>query len=353
MPVFAIDTTYFIDERSTSASIDFLAHALPSLGLDSLSRDSAVPGLSRTDAYSRVIALPPSEDQVQIVRFLDHSNLKINRAIAAKRKTIGLLNEQKQAIIHQAVTRGLDPTVPLKPSGLQSLKELPAHWEITRANGQLRTSRAHLREDQLAGQRVLHYSIPSVQASGGGTVEDGADIDSAKLHLTKETLLVSRLNPRKGTVVIAQPHADMLTVCSTEFVPMERRSCSLRFAMYAFSSYSVRTELSSRVESATKSHQRVSPDDILKILIPFPPPAEQQAIVEFLDLESRQIDLAASNLKRQIELVIEYRTRLTSDVVTGKLDVREAAKALPELDDELVEVPTSAVEDELELAETP
>jgi type I restriction enzyme S subunit len=76
--------------------------------------------------------LPPPDEQAAIVRFLDHANRKIDGFIRAKRKLIGLLNEQKQAIIHRAVTRGLDPTVPLKPSGIPWLGYIPAHWEIRR-----------------------------------------------------------------------------------------------------------------------------------------------------------------------------------------------------------------------------
>src|SRR5262249_22675308 len=76
---------------------------------------------------------PPPEEQAAIVRFLDDANGRIERAIRTKRKLIALLNEQKQAIIHRAVTRGLDPTVPFKPSGIPWLGEIPKHWEILRA----------------------------------------------------------------------------------------------------------------------------------------------------------------------------------------------------------------------------
>jgi type I restriction enzyme S subunit len=74
--------------------------------------------------------LPPLDEQAAIVRFLDHGNGKIERAIRAKRKLIALLNEQKQAIIHRAVTRGLDPSVKLKPSGIPWLGDVPEHWEV-------------------------------------------------------------------------------------------------------------------------------------------------------------------------------------------------------------------------------
>ena len=75
---------------------------------------------------------PPPEEQAAMVRFLDYANGRLERAIRAKRKVIALLHEQKQAIIHRAVTRGLDPTVPLKPSGIPWLGDIPKHWEVRR-----------------------------------------------------------------------------------------------------------------------------------------------------------------------------------------------------------------------------
>ena len=76
--------------------------------------------------------MPPPDEQAAIVRFLDWANGRLERAIRAKRKVIALLNEQKQAIIHRAVTRGLDPSVPLKPSGIPWLGDIPQHWEVQR-----------------------------------------------------------------------------------------------------------------------------------------------------------------------------------------------------------------------------
>ncbi len=86
-----------------------------------------------TDRFGPIrLPLPPPEEQAAIVRFLDHENHRIDRAIRAKKKLIALLNEQKQAIIHQAVARGLDPTVPVKPSGIPWLGDIPQHWETRR-----------------------------------------------------------------------------------------------------------------------------------------------------------------------------------------------------------------------------
>ena len=96
--------------------------------------------------------VPPPDEQAAIVRFLDHANRKIDGFIRAKRKLIGLLNEQKQAIIHHAVTRGLDPNVPLKPSGIPWLGDIPAHWEVRRIKS-LRSTR--WRDNAHEGNRAI------------------------------------------------------------------------------------------------------------------------------------------------------------------------------------------------------
>ena len=120
-PVFAIDTTFFVDNRFSSAHIRWLFFLFGWLRLDEVTRDSAVPGLDREDAYQKLIVVPPFSEQAAIVRYLDHADRRIWRYIRAKQKLIKLLEEQKQAIIHRVVTRGLDPNIRLKPSGVEWL----------------------------------------------------------------------------------------------------------------------------------------------------------------------------------------------------------------------------------------
>lgn len=107
-PVFAIDTTFFIDARYTSADIRWLYYLLGWLRLDDISRDSAVPGLNREESYRRLIPIPSLAEQTSIANFLDHSVDRIRRYVSAKRKLIALLNEQKRVMISQVVTGQID-----------------------------------------------------------------------------------------------------------------------------------------------------------------------------------------------------------------------------------------------------
>ena len=107
----------------------------------------------------------------------------------------------------------------LRETRLNGVGPAPAEWLLCRADSLFSIRKRVIEAKRLAGREVFHYSIPAVQAMGDGQVEDGDSIDSSKFVLEGDELLVSKLNPRKGTLALARPHT-MLSVCSTEFVPL-------------------------------------------------------------------------------------------------------------------------------------
>ncbi|HKZ36582.1 MAG TPA: restriction endonuclease subunit S [Chryseolinea sp.] len=120
---FPIDTTYYIDETATKNNLLWLLYVLYTLNLDRLSKDSAVPGLSREDAYDKLILVPPLPEQRAISLYLDDRTRKIDSLIEKKQKMIELLKEERAAVINQAVTKGLNPDAPMKESGIEWLGE--------------------------------------------------------------------------------------------------------------------------------------------------------------------------------------------------------------------------------------
>jgi len=156
--------------------------------------------LTDTSFLDAPIPLPPPEEQAAIVRFLDHANRKIDGFIRAKRKLIRLLNEQKQAIIHRAVTRGLDPEVPLKPSGIPWLGEIPAHWKRTR----LKFEASHIVD-------CLH-ATPTYRTDGIFPAIRTADIEPGKVRLEQSRKIslaefqrwTARLKPDEGDVLYSR-----------------------------------------------------------------------------------------------------------------------------------------------------
>ena len=206
-----------------------------------------------------------------------------------------------------------------KDSGVEWLGEIPAHWEVSRADSLFRYEKIQIEPSTISEQSVFHYSIPAIQETGNGIFESPTGIDSAKLRIFGQRILISKLNPRKGVVLVADEKS-VPTICSTEFVPLEIRSCDLGWAYHLLASEPTRQRLSAVVRSATRSHQRAEIAEVLKMWHGVPPLPEQRAIAAFLDRETAQIDAFVAKKERLIKLLQEKRTALISNAVTKGLD---------------------------------
>ena len=206
-----------------------------------------------------------------------------------------------------------------RDSGVEWLGVVPNGWDVKRMDAFTSIFKHSISAELLSGQKVFHYSIPIVQEKGTGQLEDGSGIESNKTLITEQVLLVSKLNPRKGTITLASPQ-QVITVCSGEFVPLVPKKCVPKYLEYVYCSENVRQLLSSRVESVTKSHQRVNPIEIYKMFWSWPSFPEQRAIAAFLDHETGCIDALIAKKERQTELLREKRAALISHAVTKGLD---------------------------------
>jgi type I restriction enzyme, S subunit len=286
-----------------------------------------------TDRFGPIpISLPPPDEQAAIVRFLDWANGRLERAIRAKRKVIALLNEQKQAIIHHAVTRGLDPSVPLKPSGIPWLGDIPQHWEVT-------ALRRHWRVTD-----CKHLTVPFVDE--GIPLASVVEVQSFSLDLSRckrtkpdwyRMLIEGGRKPRRGDLIYcrnasvgacALVETDIDFAMGQDVCLIRSQSQNQRFLNYVLHSPFMEHQLELLLVGST--FKRINISEIKTLSVTVPPKHEQDAICEFLDAGMVGYDTAISRLKREIELLREYRTRLIADVVTGKLDVREAAARLPD-----------------------
>ncbi len=299
------------------------------------------------------VPLPPPDEQAAIVRFLDWANGRLERAIRAKRKVITLLGEQKQAIIHRAVTRGLDPTVPLKPSGIPWLGDIPQHWEVA-AIGAAATliqtgpfgSQLHSHEYVTAGVPVIN---PSHMAGGRIKPSQAVTISAEKARELSRHMLCS------GDIVIARRgelgRCALVTpfeqgwICGTGSLLLRCKTSTVSPAFFqaVFASRGIADMLSLSSIGATMAN--LNAGTVARQRLPLPPLDEQQRIVRFIEDETHTVAIAISRLQREIELLREYRTRLVAEVVTGKLDVREAAARLPD------EAPLDSVEDAADLGD--
>lgn len=293
------------------------------------------------------VAVPPSVEQTAIVRFLDWANGRLEQAIRAKRKVIALLNEQKQAIIHRAVTRGLDSTVPLKPSGIPWLGDIPTYWD-TPLNQRIfkEEIRPHIgaRETQLSlSQRDGLIATSDMKERSLQT----ASYENWKVTLPGD-LVLNRFKAHLG-VFFAATIRGIVSFHYGVYVPLRR--LHTKYFELLFHTYPYKTIYAGRSNGMTVGLQNLSNQSFYNVRAVVPPYDEQVAIVEFAERETLTIRTTISRLEREIDLLREYRTRLVADVVTGKLDVREAAAKLPEPEPDAGTEDSTADETEEALAE--
>lgn len=263
------------------------------------------------------IILPPKDEQDQIARFLNNKLSKINKFIKAKKKQIELLKELNQAIINQAVTKGINLNVPMKDSGVEWIGEIPEHWEIFRLktiinNITKSTDWKDIDDYYIGLENIESWSGKVINASKDTKFES-----KAKRFYTND-ILFGKLRPYLAKVAIP----NVKGVCSGEFLVL-RTTCP-----NVHSNFVELFLRSSRIiHLITKSTYgakmpRVEWDVIGNINIGLPSIGEQQEIIKYLESKTQTIDKAIETIQKQIDLVKEYRITLISEVVTGKVNVR-------------------------------
>ncbi|WP_238654054.1 restriction endonuclease subunit S [Paenibacillus piscarius] len=271
------------------------------------------------DYLKRVkLALPPSAEQDQIVRFLDWKVSQINHLIRAKKKQILLLQEQKRAMVDKAITKGLKFNASMKNSDVNWLGDIPDHWEVCSCKYLFneRNERSELGEETHLSMSQKYGLIPNNQLDErrmlsesyvGGKLcyENDLVLNRLKAHLG-----VFALAPQMGVV---SPDYTVLKVNTNKIIP--------DFAQHTLHCESCRPELRIRVRGVVEGFWRLYTEDFNTIKLPLPSIEEQQEILTYIYAHSDKSNLLISSIKTEINLLQEYRTRLISDVVTGKMDV--------------------------------
>jgi type I restriction enzyme S subunit len=304
-----------------------------------------------SDFAALEVPLPPLDEQEQIVRFVQQLDSRVNRLIKAKRRLIELLNEQKQAIIHQAVTRGLDPTVPLKPSGIDWLGEIPATWELRKikelaihnpSKSEVRGLAAETRVTLLPMEAVSEWGVVDTKF-----IEKFESVQDGLTYMRNGDVSIAKITPcfenGKGAPLVGLPFG--FAFGSTEFHvlrPLSELSSAFLYFVTRMPKFRELGELNMKGSAGQK---RVPSDFVKNFEFGLPGPAEQDQIVSHLRQALAGIDKTVDKVRAEIELIREYRTRLVADVVTGQLDVRHHPWANSELAEPL-EVMASSEEAE-------
>ena len=305
--------------------------------------------------------MPSVAEQAGIVRFLDHADRRIRRAIGAKQKLIALLNEQKQAVIHRAVTRGLDPSARLKSSGVEWIGDVPAHWaamalrfRYSQCLGKMLDSKQQTGANSLPYLRNVDVQWDRINT------KDLPTMDIARSEYERYTVRTGDLLVCEGgDLGRSAIWGGELETCGFQKALHRLRPLSdqdvPRFQFYALRAAASANALSD-INESTIGH--LTGEKLRAHRFPFPPRPEQVAIAAHLDAATHRIEGAIALARDEIALFGEYRTCLISDVVTGKLDVREAAALLPDesgdpepIDEIVVEQTEEPTNDELEPVE--
>ena len=302
-------------------------YLVASKGVGTIQRNLYWPHLKRATTI-----VPPLDEQAAIVRYLDDADQRIRAYVSAKQRLIGLLEEEKQALIQQAVTRGLDPNVRLKPSGVEWLGDVPEHWKIRRGK------RLFSPRQELAKPNDIQLS--ATQAYGVIPQDEyeqkiGRRVVKISLHLEKrqhvevDDFVISMRSFQGGL------ERAWATGCIRSSYVVLRPSIDVdvKFFSHLFKSQAYIQALQSTA-NFIRDGQDLNFNNFCAVDLPFPPTEEQRMMAVALGEATANIDTTTANARRQIEFMEEYRARLIADVVTGKLDVGEAAGRLPDPDGE-------------------
>lgn len=283
-----------------------------------------------------LLAVPPLDEQQDVAAFLDRETAKINALVEAQRRLVELLKEERQAVISDAVTDGLDPTVPMKESGDEWLGELPAHWEVTRLK---RVSSSFCDGPFGSGLKSEHYAEAGVRVvrlqnirSGVFDGSDAAyigrsyfDADLARHGVQSGDLLLAGLGDERNPVGRA-------CVAPEEVAPAMVKADCFRFRLEPSANpYFLALQLSAGaafaagVMSSGSTRSRISLSVMANRVVALPKLQEQQQIAQQVAGYSERSELLIENAEAARTLLQERRTALISAAVTGKIDVRTAA----------------------------
>jgi type I restriction enzyme S subunit len=292
--------------------------------LNSLGTGSTFKAVSTEQINNTFTVIPPLYEQTAIATYLDRKTAEIDRIIANKQKLIALYEEEKQTIINQAVTRGVDKTVKLKPSGVEWLGDIPEHWGVkklkwlhgTMSGGTPKTSDSNYYEGDIPWLRSLDLN--------------NGDVTDCEIRITQKAIAESATKIVPLNSVLLAMYGGAGTIGKSGLLKFEatinQAICAIipneqtlpEYLHYFVIFYRPYWMIGAE---GTRRDPNISQDDIKNREFLFPPSKEQLDIVSYIEKECSRLDTLIVKFKKQIELFQEYRTTLISEVVTGKMKV--------------------------------
>ena len=299
----------------------------------SLSNASTLAILNQSQTKEIIILVPPLPEQQSITHFLNDRTQKIDSLIEKKQKLIELLKEERTSTINQAVTRGLNPDAPMKDSGIEWLREIPKHWKIKRMKyvAEIKSSNV----DKKSSDNEINVFLCNYL-----DVYKNEYIDNSFsfMEATANENEITKFIVKKGDVLVTKDSETPDDIANPAFIKEDliNTICGYHLAQIRANQIELIGEYLFRLFQSKKfnSHFEVSANGITRfglsidsfklVLIPLPPIEEQNQIAKYIETSTQKIHRTISRIEKEITLLQEYRTSLFSEVVTGKIDVREA-----------------------------
>lgn len=281
--------------------------------LDSFTYGAKMPRVSWNDMSRVYIPYPPLEEQKKIVEFLSTKTSLIDAQKSAREREIQLLEELKQAEIANVVTRGLNPDVPMKDSGIPWIGQIPAHWEVRKIRSlyALRTEKVSDKDFEplsVSKQGVTPQLEDAVKTDNG---------DNRKL-VRKGDFVVNSRSDRKGSCGVSDLDGSV-SLINIVIYPITKLNPQYYHLLFRSNNYI--EEFYRLGRGIVADLWTTKFDDMRNIFVPYPPFEEQRAIVEYIEKKNKAIDDMIANLRAEIDFLTEYKQRLIADAVTGQIQI--------------------------------
>jgi type I restriction enzyme, S subunit len=306
---------------------------LLAMNLNQYSVSAAQPGLSIENIKILQIPVPPSSEQTVIASFLDRKTAELDQLIAKKEELITLYEEEKTSIINLAVTRGVDPHVKLKPSGVDWLGDVPEHWDVQKlkhvidsivGGGTPATGNPLFWEGTIPWVSPKDMKVDYIVKTEDNVTEFAVTSSSTNLIEPEQILIVVRSGILKHTLPVA---INKVIVCLNQDMKAIKPCAGIDTKFFFWKLKGLSKEILTYCNKMGATVDSIEIPDLLNLLFTFPPITEQAAIVAHIETEYSRLETIIEKYKKQIDLFKEYRTTLISEVVTGKIDVSDEVAA--------------------------
>lgn len=324
-PELVVSTGFAVVRSGQDLIADFAAYALRAPyfveRVVANSKGVSFPALNESEMATYEVATPSLSEQRAIAAFLDRETARIDALVAKKERLIELLREKRTALISRAVTKGLNPSTPMKDSGVDWLGEIPAHWEV-KPNGALFSERNERGRDDLP---ILEVSIDrgvSLREFSATRIEQRSDDLGAYKVAKTGDIAFNKMRMWQGAVGVTPTNG---LVSPDYIVARPRTAAASNYYASLFRTPIYMAEVYRWSHGIVDDRNRLYWDDFKAICGPFPSAEEQRAIAIFVDGETARIDALVAKVRDAIDRLNELRTALISAAVTGKIDVRGEA----------------------------